>query len=328
MTSFLTSKQIWEEIEQRTKKSKRIYAAVAYIGIRGSSLLHLKKGDKLVCDMSLTAVKQGITNPFEIQNFIKRGVEVFSRDNLHAKMIVFNDATLIVGSANITNNSKNNLIEAGLITHDPVSIQRAKDYIARLCTEPVRNEYLKRCLTLYKPPKYKPSKEKLQGKERSQGEEIQYWFLGTVSEINIPDGECSSIEKAEEYASRKLKNPKSTEVDWIRYKNKPSYLDKIHEGDWIIYKFQWKDKSIDVFPPHQVLAIGNYIGQNGKPTYLLLFEAWQNEESYSWSRFKRIAHKKVPMFKNDILRVQRIKNRDESDFIQRLWTPKGRKARR
>ena len=58
---FLSNESLWREIKQRVAKAKRVYAAVAYLGTDGSNLLPLKKGHKLVVDMSLDAVRQGAT---------------------------------------------------------------------------------------------------------------------------------------------------------------------------------------------------------------------------------------------------------------------------
>jgi hypothetical protein len=77
MTRFLYNDQLWNEL-QRCSNAKNVCAAVAFIGTGGADLLPLKRRDTLVVDLSLTAVKQGSTDPREIKKFIARGVTVSS----------------------------------------------------------------------------------------------------------------------------------------------------------------------------------------------------------------------------------------------------------
>ena len=151
ITRFAYNDDLWREIKARVAKGKRVRAAFAYLGKGGAKLLALKKGDSLVVDMSLGAVRQGVTDPREIRRLMGRGVRVFSRGSLHAKFAVV-DKTLIAGSANVSRNSNEILDEAGVITTDPAALRRAKDFFDQLCTEPVGKQYLKTCIAEYRPP--------------------------------------------------------------------------------------------------------------------------------------------------------------------------------
>ena len=102
-TRFLSNNDLWGEIQKRIANGNRVRAAVAYFGGRGANLLRLKKLDSLVIDMSLAAVRQGVTNPREIRKLIRRGVKVFSRGTLHAKFLLIGN-TLITSSANVSRN--------------------------------------------------------------------------------------------------------------------------------------------------------------------------------------------------------------------------------
>lgn len=145
ITRFAYNSDLWQEIKARVAKAARVRAAVAYLGNGGAKLLPLKKGDSLVVDMSLGAVRQGVTDPREIRRLMGRKVRVFSRGSLHAKFVVA-DKMLIAGSANISRNSNEVLDEAGVITTDPAALRRAKHFFDQLCTEPVGRQYLKKCI--------------------------------------------------------------------------------------------------------------------------------------------------------------------------------------
>lgn len=56
-----------------------------------------------------------------IEKLFKRGVIVYSRPCLHAKMLIAGQ-TLVVGSANISKHSRDTLDEAAILTKDPVAL--------------------------------------------------------------------------------------------------------------------------------------------------------------------------------------------------------------
>src|SRR5947209_16181750 len=85
-------------------RARAFSAAVAYFGRNGAKLLPLKNGDSIVVDMSLGAVRQGVTDPRAVRTLRRRGVAVFSRPSLHAKFVIAG-RTLIASSANASRNS-------------------------------------------------------------------------------------------------------------------------------------------------------------------------------------------------------------------------------
>ncbi len=159
ITKFVSNDTLWQEIQTRVDKGKKVKAAVAYLGQKGSKLLPLKKGDSLVIDMSLSTVRAGVTDPREVRKLMNKGVKVFSRGSLHAKFIII-DKTLIASSANISNNSNKKLDEVGIVTTDAAAIRRALAFFEKLCTEPVRRQYLKACIKAYKPPLFTPGEQR------------------------------------------------------------------------------------------------------------------------------------------------------------------------
>lgn len=70
-----------------------------FIGSGAAKRLPLRRGDVLITKFDETAVRTGHVNHKEIATWIKRGVEVHSVANLHAKVYVFGQ-TPFVGFAN------------------------------------------------------------------------------------------------------------------------------------------------------------------------------------------------------------------------------------
>ena len=75
MTRFVSNEEFWDEIQRHVSDGRRARAAVAYFGRDGAKLLKLKSGDTLVVDMSITAVRQGVTDPREVKKLKRAGVE-------------------------------------------------------------------------------------------------------------------------------------------------------------------------------------------------------------------------------------------------------------
>ena len=116
-TSFLSNEGPWQTLAARIKAARHVDAAIAYFGQGGAKLLPLGKGDRLVVDMSSPTVRAGGTDPREIEKLIRRRVDVFTRRNLHAKVVVA-DRCVITGSANVSKHSQEVLDEAAILTEE------------------------------------------------------------------------------------------------------------------------------------------------------------------------------------------------------------------
>jgi len=152
MTNRFLQDNLWSEITLLAKRSQHRFVAVAYLGKDATRLLPLRRGDVLVVDMSLSAIKAGQTNPYEIEKYLKRGVEVHSCPNLHAKVFVF-DSKAIIGSANVSRNSQNNLVEVALLTTDKAIVNSARAFVISQMGELITPTYTENCKKLFRPSK-------------------------------------------------------------------------------------------------------------------------------------------------------------------------------
>lgn len=316
ITKFISNDTLWQEIQARVKKGKKVKAAVAYLGQKGSELLPLKKGDCLVIDMSIGSVRAGVTDPREVRRLMNKGVNVFSRGSLHAKFLII-DKTLIASSANISNNSNKKLDEAGIVTTDSAALRRALDFFEKLCTEPVREQYLKACIKAYKPPQFSPG-EKGQGNKRIK--QAKLWFISGIRDITPSEKEKKSIEKVENKAEKKLKNPDTTSVAWIQYARRPKYLNDIQPGDWIV-KCSSDGTSQYVSAPEQALSEDIRIASSGKKYFMFMTEAPDAGETLSLSAFRRKIRSLSPTLDREKPRTQPIEDNDHADAILGIWTP-------
>lgn len=325
MTRFLSNDSLWAELSARVKSSRKVKAAVAFLGDGGADLLPLKKGDTLVVNLGLQTVKQGATSPKEIQRLIKRGVQVFTRSNLHAKFFICDDA-LLVGSANISNNSQKVLDEAASLTTDKPALRRAADFFDRLCTEPVRPAYLKLCLENYHPPAFKPVGKTDKTVRQKRVLEAKLWFIGGLRYRDIPEAEECSASGIQEEAAKRLQHSKGTHADYIHNSSKPRYFDDIRVGDWIVTCIANSEGQRFVHSPQQVLGHESYSRGNGKRRYLLLSEAPDRGQTMPLSQFRQHIRSTAPKLDTERPRTMAITSIEIADAILSLWTTPGRIA--
>jgi phosphatidylserine/phosphatidylglycerophosphate/cardiolipin synthase-like enzyme len=140
-TALLINESLWRQAKRLLRDGQHLRAAIAYFGQKGATLLPFRKGQHLVVDLSIPSVRAGRSDPREVEKLLHRGVVVFSRANLHAKIIA-SDRETLVGSANVSNRAANLLDEAAALTSDPAAVRRAREFIESLSNEPVRPEYL------------------------------------------------------------------------------------------------------------------------------------------------------------------------------------------
>jgi hypothetical protein len=153
MAQELISEQVWSRLTAAVKKSRgKSIVAVAYFGQGGAKMLPLKKGSALVVDASEKAVKSGQTHPNDLLELYNRGVYIYSKENLHAKIFVTGHS-LYVGSTNVSKRSAGHLKEVLFRTGDTRSIKNAKVFINSMCTIEMGKEQLMRLQKIYKPPK-------------------------------------------------------------------------------------------------------------------------------------------------------------------------------
>jgi len=327
MTRFLSNNGLWREIRNHVKAAKRVQAAVAYFGTGGADLLPLRKGDTLVVDMSLGTVRRGETNPSEIRRLIKRGVQVFTRARLHAKFLIAGN-TLIASSANVSNWSRTMLDEAGVLTTDVAAVKRARAFLESICTEPVREKYLKKCLAEYSPPRFAgPGGRRRGGQRKTVAWKL--WFLSGLVYSDLPKKER---EKVEEYMREvaKAKKVSQESVSYIWFSNKQRFFKWLRSGEcWVVCCLRGRDSGVKyVEAPARVLDVKSYPRGRRKRRWLLFLENPPRAESMLLRSFRSRIRKVVPALDRDKPRTQAIADEEQADAILRLWTHSGKISRR
>jgi phosphatidylserine/phosphatidylglycerophosphate/cardiolipin synthase-like enzyme len=112
MEKIIKGNKPWTQVA-RLIRGHRKTAAIAYVS-KGAPLL-FEDRDTLVCDASDGAIKAGQTDARTLGRFLKAGATLFSFRNLHAKLLVSGNVT-VIGSANLSSSAQEHLVEALLVT--------------------------------------------------------------------------------------------------------------------------------------------------------------------------------------------------------------------
>ncbi|MBM7819187.1 hypothetical protein JOE63_001664 [Cellulosimicrobium cellulans] len=123
----LVAETVWRSLEPAPFVSP-IRAAVAYLGTDAPTILPLGVGDVLVVDGSDAALAAGSTNPAAIRRFVEAGAVVVSLAGLHAKVVLEGGPAprCLVGSANVSAHSRDDLREAAILSDDPALVDQVE----------------------------------------------------------------------------------------------------------------------------------------------------------------------------------------------------------
>lgn len=301
MIEFL-SDNLWETLTKLSKKSKRTKVAVAYFGTRASQQLILKKGDVLLVAMDLNNVKAGQVNPHEIQILYDKGVSIFNLSNLHAKIYLF-DETTVISSANVSSYSANHLIEAAIVTNDKTIRKNAEKFITENCIEKIVQDYIDLCKENYKPPKNFISKRKSGAKKAYKGQLSRLWIISTKP-IDFSDNDYEVLEKEDDLFDKKIANKRTYELSEIKYPIKHKFINTVKEGDILIEIVKHKTRSYVMQPKR---ALGVTFDRKGSSAYLRVEErkkptlkGWKNlENRLRQNGIKAITKNSTREIKND-----------------------------
>ena len=326
-TRFLSNEALWQALTESVRKSQHVDAAIAYLGQGGAKLLPLRRGDRIVVDMSRSTVQAGSTDPREIEKLMHRGAQAFTRRSLHAKLIVA-DKSVIAGSANVSQSSLNVLEEAAIWTNDAAAIRRGRNFIDRLCTEPIRPEYLELCKQLYKPPKFGGQNIGEQPRN-DRVKRAKLWLVSLVDSSSIPEGELRRYERGAAKAEKLIKKPSQFKIENFHWPTKPKMAGELEPGDSIIQLIKHKDKSISVSPPGGFLFVDHYTRDkvSGKERWVFHLELPKRGQALDWKTFTKSTKLILGAGALSSPRTKPIRDEVAADRLLSLWTPGGRVSR-
>jgi phosphatidylserine/phosphatidylglycerophosphate/cardiolipin synthase-like enzyme len=125
---------LWKTVAVQARQARRKQAAIAYVT---QDLLGLRKGDTLLVDASVYAVRNGETSAKLLRTLQRKGVILYECPRLHAKVLLLDDVA-VIGSGNMSNSSANGLVEAAVITDHSSTVAGVASLIEQLISQSTR----------------------------------------------------------------------------------------------------------------------------------------------------------------------------------------------
>ena len=250
MSTVVITKEIWPQLTEAVRRSRQpCSVAVAYFGAGAGRLLPLAKGSRLVVDASERAVASGQTCPADLSKLVKRGVKIYSVPNLHAKVFVLGRAAFI-GSANVSNRSASQLVEAVIRTTEPSAVRAARMFVRDHCLHELTPTVLKRLAKLYRPPLIPGGKrDKKAVKQTSRRPTLPRLFLAQLHLVDWSAREQSLHDAGLPIARKRREHPRTFQLDSFIITGKCAY----QRGDVVIQVTDEGGGNFLVAPPGNVL---------------------------------------------------------------------------
>jgi hypothetical protein len=229
-------------------------------------LLPLPEGSRLVVDASDAVVKAGQTDPRELRRLVARGVRVYCRPNLHAKVFVL-DGVAFVGSTNVSRRSRDTLLEALIETSARAVVKAARDFVMKNCLDDLGPEELNRLARLYREPKNLDG-----GRRRGQGRRAQVRsaiprvMLAQLTSDDPPEGSEATCEAGLKAAKRLMSRRRLHHVDDFWWPGACPF----RKGDIVVQVVEEDRGAVMVSPPGRVIGLRESRRGSRRTTFVYL----------------------------------------------------------
>lgn len=275
-----------------------------------------KRGDLLVTDASVAAIKSGETAAQLLGKLHRRGVVIYSCPGLHAKVLLL-DEIAVIGSGNLSKSSHTALIEVAVITDSTAAVGGVAAFIEQLVeqTKPLdaaaitalkKIKVVRRGGRLGATPRRKPVISELGN---------QTWLLGVYENLKTTDAQDRWIEQSLDEVAKETAVEKEG-LNWIQWGSAGRVVRDARPGDWVIQiwrKTRQSKQPVSVLKAKPLLMKKRYKGQ----TYLFLGEPQRGKSEVRWSAFKSFLKRLgTPA---PVLNSQRVLHADLAEEINQRW---------
>jgi len=264
----LHSDNLWRTIKRHARHAKRrSHVAVAYFGSGASDRLPLKRGSTLVVNMGDNAVRNGLTKPSEILAMLKRGIDVHSVANLHAKVFVIGSRAF-VGSANVSNNSANSLVEAAVELTSREAVAQCRSFVRRLAGERVTPKLAEAKQKLYRPPRG-PNNRKRRTTQANAPTHGRLWAVRTVPG-DWQDEDEDAKRSAKPKADANLSSMQGFRTDEFLWFGTDKFTGDVAKGDSVIVVHEESKRNVILYPPRPVVLAQRYMRRRSKRAMIFM----------------------------------------------------------
>ena len=299
----------WESI-QKAAEGARAFVAVPFIGKGAAKMLPVSTGSVLVTRFTRESVKAGQVDPREVIKLIRRGVGVFNRPDLHAKVYVF-PRRAFIGSANVSRTSAG-LVEACLETTDRQTIFEAREFVRSLSSDLVTLEYAKSFVSLYPKDGERYFGVPLRARKAALADSGRFW-VSPVERVEFSAEEQEAARLGRVKARKALSESAGRTLVELAWHGRHEF----RPGDWVLRRFN-AGRGFQFECPERVVYVQPVNGGGGRRRIVFLERMkWQRDLS---SAVIRTSHKELVAklcFEGD--RPRRLVSERDISRIRRLW---------
>lgn len=270
MPTFL-SDEVWPRLRALSRRrSCSALVAVPFIGSRASERLPLRRGDILVTKFDRAAIASGHVDPREIVGYIKKGVEVHSVRNLHAKVYVFGRIA-IVGSANVSASSERQLKEAACECDDRRVVSASREFVLGLRGEAVELEYAKSQIRFWRPPRRGPYGAGGSPRTRTTTIVEQSEVVAvSLESVEFDETDSQECEHAHQAAHLRIADSERFRLDDFRWTG--AVPKTLRRGVRVVMCTSNPHGRVDIAAPCRVLEIRKYRSRRGARRAIVVVE--------------------------------------------------------
>lgn len=263
MARILGERDVWKEIRSRAKASGSLTGLVGYLGRRPDTLLRWPARSSLIVNLSEAAVRQGASSARGALRLLRKRVAISSLRALHGKVYLF-DRSAIVCSANLSEQSANELIEVGVLLTRPAEVAAVKTLIRLLSRDAVSlDAKMLRALAKHEPRGDRHGRRvgfRRRGPRFMNGRPV--WVVPCVPDASESPRERQDKARKARAIARDLDIASAREIEWMNACGRSVYT-RVKDADWVF--FLW-DKSARsplgaLDGPYEVLLGGVDLGR-------------------------------------------------------------------
>jgi hypothetical protein len=235
MPTFLKDEVLWPEIRKRAKASKSLTVVSAYLGTHPDKLLKWPHRAIVVSDLSEGTVRRGVCSAKgALRLRKKKKATILQCRDLHAKIYLF-DKAAVVASANLSAESSDKLLEAGVLFTGS-EVAPVRNEVQRL----VRRSVLLEDAVIENWSKIEPRRKAPKGRKVPRAQVTVSDLLSDGRTVWLVD--CYPYEDAPGEAKAKARKEKglsaehdinAARIEWFSACGKKIFAN-VRAGDWVV----------------------------------------------------------------------------------------------
>ena len=250
-TRLLHGDEVWETLRALAGQRARSHVAVAHLSKGAHDRLPLPKGSTLVVDASEGAVKAGQTDPKELRKYLADGVKVYRVEGLHAKVYVLG-GTAVIGSANVSKSSEEDLLEAAVSSDSRPLVRAARDFVRAEASDRISSATLDHLEPLFATRRAPSTVSR--GKRRASTRRLRRLWLMSTSLGAWDEATERADEKGRPLAEAEIDDLLAYEVHAVEWYGGDGPMRDVAPDQQII-EFAQVDGGVRVYPPCDVVHV-------------------------------------------------------------------------